>query len=115
MRRRGFYGASSYSSSSRAQDEAEERQRAAQFRKKRPSHADYASDLLKPAAILAVITGAHVCRHRWHDGVQRVPCNHGLWAHTTPEAVEALTRQRESFLELNSKERAQAVYDALAF
>eukprot|EP00965_Chrysotila_dentata_P059291 1968173-Pleurochrysis_carterae.AAC.1 len=38
-----------------------------------------------------------------------------LWARCVNEAVEALTRQREAFMSLNSKGRAQAVYDALSF
>eukprot|EP00965_Chrysotila_dentata_P206407 6183516-Pleurochrysis_carterae.AAC.1 len=112
QRRRGFYGASSYTSASRTYNETEERRRRAHARKKRPSHADYAEELLKPAAIQAVITGSHKCRNRWHDGVQSVPCQHGLWAHVVHEAAEALTCQRKAFLALNSKERAQAVYDA---
>eukprot|EP00965_Chrysotila_dentata_P231122 6198166-Pleurochrysis_carterae.AAC.1 len=114
-RRRGFYGSSSYASTSRTYDEAEERERVASARTKRPSHSEYAARLLTPAAIQAVIIGAHQCRNRWDCGGQSVQCQHQLWAVETSDAVQVLARQRQAFLALNSKGRAQAVYDALSF
>eukprot|EP00965_Chrysotila_dentata_P171333 5654524-Pleurochrysis_carterae.AAC.1 len=34
------------------------------------------------------------------DGGEQVPCNHQLWAHQTPDAVEALIRHLTRFLAL---------------